>query len=164
MGSQLKTESRVNPRKWKKQSLSDLMESHGENWRIPDESIIICVWPKGVCHKTQPPDGFVAFSLNANKEEDYPCFSITLDLVWVIPKRRSLGGVFAHHVAAHLCHYLSGIDYAKKNKYGADELILYADFYGLGAEGFFNIIAEYLEAEINDGSIPFESLSTDAGW
>jgi hypothetical protein len=143
--SQLVTKSRLNSSYWTKNSLDRLIQSFHEAWNYNDE-MIICVWEANQ-KENEPPLGFISFHFwwQETKTKRISYLALSLNLIWVRPDKRGLGGTAARHIVSHLIFYLQNCKFVSPyvSVRGVD-VTLHADFDSLGGEKVSNIIEENL--------------------
>lgn len=162
--SKLITKSRLNSEHWQKARLCNLIEFYGENWSFADD-LMICVWLDGQ-NETEPPIGFVAFSIAWTETNSRRVNLLRLDvgLFWVRPDKRGLGGCAARHVVSHLMHYLSQckLIHPFVSLSGVDVLCR-ANFHSKGGERVFDIIENYLDWMKDAKRWKIRRIEIDAG-
>ena len=144
--STLITKSRLNSSYWKRTPLKKLIESFGEDWRVSSNYLIICVWDDHQ-KENEVRIGFInfAFVWDETKLRKISSLSLYVDLIWVRPDKRGLGGVVARHVISHLLFYLEtcNLKYPFVSARGVN-IEYYAELYSLGGEKVSDIITAYL--------------------
>jgi hypothetical protein len=143
--SQLLTKSTLNSCFWPKVALINLVESYGEKWNFGDQ-IIISVWDK-VQNENESPVGFVSFDFvwYENRARKISDLTLKVNLVWVRPDKRGLGGVVARHVISHFVFYL--LDCNLRSPFVSRKGLFinyYADFYSIGGDKVSKILEENL--------------------
>ncbi len=163
--SKLVSKSRLNSEIWNKTALGDLISSYAEKWNFQGE-LIICVWDEKM-QEIDKPIGFVSFSFrwDETKTRKLSSLSIDLDLLWVRPDKRGLGGVAAKHVITHMIHYLDSCKFSHPHVSLRGMDILYqADFDSAGGEHASSIIEENLEFFKSSGQWKVRTLDIDVGY
>jgi hypothetical protein len=163
--SQLTTKSRLNSSYWKKSSLDKLIESFNDAWNYSDQ-LIICVW--NVTQKeSEPPLGFISFSFKweQTKTKKISYLEFTVNLIWVRPDKRGLGGVAARHIVAHLLCYLEDCKLTPPyvSAKGVD-VTNYAEWHSSGGEKVTNLIDSYLLFMKSINIWKIRNLDYDGGY
>lgn len=164
-GSQLITKSRLNSSYWKKCNLDRLIESYDDAWNYGDQTII-SVWETSQKEK-EPPIGFISFDIGweETKAQRVHTIYLTVNLIWVRPDKRGLGGVAARHVAAHLIFYLENCKLTQPYVPKTGVSIFYhADFDSFGGEKISYIIQENLEILKENKVWNIKELDFDVGF
>jgi hypothetical protein len=162
--SQLSTKSKLNSSYWKKINLDKLIESYGDAWNY-DGQTIICVWEISQKEK-EPPIGFISFDIawKETKTQKVHTLFLTVNLIWVRPDKRGLGGVAARHIATHLIFYLENWKLIPPYVPTAGvNVFYYADFDSLGGEKISYIIQESLEVLKDNQIWKIKQLDFDVG-
>jgi hypothetical protein len=174
-GSNLVSKSKLNTRFWSNKRLHDLLNhwsSPGDVWQFPDNNNIICIWAEED-NESNEPMGFVSFRVSITKEIDQDeggdiegIISISIDLAWVRPDKRGLGGVVAKHLATHLIYYLQ--ECYPHNLIGPGEnwsFIYGAEYYSKGGKSFSKLIENHIQYISDEKLWPgFSSIECEAGW
>ena len=133
--SRLATKSRLNSSYWKKSSLDKLIESYSDAWNYGDQ-MIICVWDVHQ-KESEPPIGFISFDIawHETSAKKISNLFLTINLIWVRPDKRGLGGISARHITSHLILYFESCKlYHPFVALKGLTVFYYADFDSFGGE------------------------------
>lgn len=163
--SRLATKSRLNSSYWKKSSLDKLIESYSDAWNYGDQ-MIICVWDVHQ-KESEPPIGFISFDIawHETSAKKISNLFLTINLIWVRPDKRGLGGISARHITSHLILYFGSCKlYHPYVALKGLTVFYYADFDSLGGEKISYIIQENLENMKYNNTWKIRELDFDVGF
>ncbi len=163
--SDLVSKSILNSDCWKRAQLRTLVKSFGDEWNFP-ESSLIPVWEVDQ-PEAEAPLGFVAFDIawHETRRRRISDLSLTVNLFWVRPDRRGLGGELAKHLVSHFLLYLAECHLVLPivSPQGVD-VTYYADLYSGGGEAISSMIEEELQYMKDSGIWRINRLDFDVGF
>lgn len=155
------TKSRLNSAYWKKPALTKMLAN--DNWKVSGQ-LIICVWDINQ-KESAPPIGFISFDISRleTRTKRVSDLFLTVNLIWVHPSKRSLGGNTARHVVSHLLAYLGDCRFTK-TIVGLSGMNVYyhANLYSSGRGTLSTVIKENLAYMKECGAWKIKDLDLDA--
>jgi hypothetical protein len=157
------TKSRLNSSYWKKPALKKMMGN--DNWNVKGQ-MIICVWDINQ-KESDPPIGFTSFDISRleTRTKRVSELFLTVNLIWVNPSKRSLGGNTARHVVSHLIAYLEDCNFTKEivASKGMD-VYYHAELHSSGGGTLSKVIEGNLSYMKDCGAWKMKNLELDAGF